>query len=581
MSSVKYSVIIPTAFDHLEKDLQPCIEAILKYTDLSDVEVIVVSNGCTDDTDIYVNGLIELFGDKFKLLTYPEALGYPKAVNKGIDIAQGDYVIFLNNDAILLEQPKNQWLNYLVEPFILDSKTGVTGTRKNYHTEAGREFIVFFCAMTTAELAKKIRLNEEYGIGTCDDVEFCIEVENLGYKLVTVPVGHPPLVTHPGQIVPASTFPLYHLGGSTMYSLRSNDYRKNALSIAKKYNPKFYEKMIRPKVLAFVPTKDRYDSLALTLQSIALQTIVPDALWIYDDGECKDLRSDPIFKYIFSLLTSKGIDWKVVFGHKKGQHYGHQLANKSEYPLVWRLDDDEVAEPDVLERLLKYMSDASVGAVGGAVFIPGEKQSGGSNRMEDIFHKPNLQWCPDQGIHDSYYQGVSHLYSSFLYRTNIADYNLALSPKAHREETLFTNALKQAGYGLIVDTSIKTYHFRRDTGGIRSGSSSSDAFLFANDENIFKEYLNKLGIGVICLNVGLGDTYAFLNVLPDLQKKYKHLILGVCYGEVFNNISNITLVPVQAVERIANTDVYRWCGERKWKGHFIDGLRAMLGVVNE
>lgn len=47
---MKYSIIIPTAFDKREELLQPCIESIQKYTDLTDVEIIVVANGCTDDT---------------------------------------------------------------------------------------------------------------------------------------------------------------------------------------------------------------------------------------------------------------------------------------------------------------------------------------------------------------------------------------------------------------------------------------------------------------------------------------------------------------------------------------------------
>lgn len=565
---VKYSIIIPTAFDHLEKDLKPCIESILKYTDLTDVEVIVVSNGCTDTTDAYVQGIISGAGDKFKLLSFPEALGYPKAVNKGIDVAMGEYIVFLNNDVILLEQPKNQWLDYLVEPFIKDPLMGVTGTRKNYHMEAGREFIVFYCAMTTSALANRFRLNEEYGVGTCDDVEFCIEVENAGYKLATVPLGHPPLVTLPGQPVPTSSFPLYHLGGSTMYSLRSNDYHKNALSIAKKYNPSFYEQMIRPKVLAFVPTKDRYDSLALTLHSIATQTVTPDALWIYDDGECRDLREAPLYKPIFALLSSRGVDWKVIFGAKKGQHHGHQLANTSQYPLVWRLDDDEVAESTTLARLLAHMKDG-VGAVAGAVYTPGDAPPKGTyGKIEDIFHTPNVQWCPDAGVFK-----VEHLYSSFLYRSNQVDYDLWLSPVAHREETLFSHALFRKGLELIVDTSIKTYHYRHPHGGIRSHAS---AFLYEHDNKRFLAAMEEWGIKVISLNGGLGDHLAFLNVVPALLAKYNKLIIGCCNPEVFKDYARIKTIPVAATKDFTDDDVYKFMIDNKWTTSIVDAYKKMF-----
>jgi glycosyltransferase involved in cell wall biosynthesis len=45
----KYSIVIPT-YNHLEDCLKPCIESIIQHTDLQDVEIIIVANGCTDDT---------------------------------------------------------------------------------------------------------------------------------------------------------------------------------------------------------------------------------------------------------------------------------------------------------------------------------------------------------------------------------------------------------------------------------------------------------------------------------------------------------------------------------------------------
>lgn len=41
------------------------------------------------------------------------------------------------------------------------------------------------------------------------------------------------------------------------------------------------------------------------------------------------------------------------------------------YRFVWRVDDDNVAEDNVLESLYAQMSDM-VGAVGGAVLVPGD-----------------------------------------------------------------------------------------------------------------------------------------------------------------------------------------------------------------
>lgn len=120
--SVKYSIIIPTAFSFLEKYLKPCIESLIKYTSLEDKEIIVISNGSTDETDKYVLSL----GKPFKLLSFPEALGYSAACNKGIDVAKGKYIIFCNNDVTFLEQEKDSWVTMLTEPFVTEpGKIGV------------------------------------------------------------------------------------------------------------------------------------------------------------------------------------------------------------------------------------------------------------------------------------------------------------------------------------------------------------------------------------------------------------------------------------------------------------------------
>ncbi len=53
---MKYSVIIPT-YNHCDKFLKPCIEAILKYSHIKDIELIISANGCTDNTFEYLGNL--------------------------------------------------------------------------------------------------------------------------------------------------------------------------------------------------------------------------------------------------------------------------------------------------------------------------------------------------------------------------------------------------------------------------------------------------------------------------------------------------------------------------------------------
>ena len=102
----KYSVVIPT-YNHLDDFLKPCIQSIIKYTDLNTTEIIVVANGCVDETVNYVKELSNTY-PSIKIIEEKEGLGYTKATNIGIKASTGEYIILLNNDTVLLHQDTNQ-----------------------------------------------------------------------------------------------------------------------------------------------------------------------------------------------------------------------------------------------------------------------------------------------------------------------------------------------------------------------------------------------------------------------------------------------------------------------------------------
>jgi hypothetical protein len=326
-------------------------------------------------------------------------------------------------------------------------------------------------------------------------------------------------------------------------------------------------------ILCSISTKDRYDSLLLAVQSVAMQTVRPDKLVIFDDGECKDLRQDSNWIHMFKLLDIKKIKWEVRFGNKTGQHHNHQIANHMGFDFVWRLDDDEIAEPNVLSGLLKHMKDG-VGAVGGAVVMPDPQfqfpEQGQLNKITGIYGEPNFQWTIGKKVLE-----VEHLYSSFLYRGGINDYTMELSPVAHREETMFSHEIYRKGFKLIVDNSLITWHFRQTKGGIRS---HTDGTMYEWDESVFLKKMNNWGYGVISLDCGLGDHFAFLNILPELKKKYKHIIIGACYPDVFEGIEGITLATIASMKTAmpnGKDSVYKWMIDHNWKTNVVDAFRGM------
>lgn len=244
MQSPKYSVVIPT-YNNCEKYLKPCIESIIKYTDLEDIELIISYNGCTDETKYYINYLIHWFdirglGHRLKFCGKEAPSGYAKATNDGIKMASAEKIILLNNDTVLLEQRKSYWLDLLNAPFDVNSRCGISCVIKGRSEPANHDFAIFFCVMVSREVFDNIGLlNEEYGVGGGEDTEFCIEAERAGFEVCEV------LDKHWEGIQYTGGFPIYHKGEGTMHDPElvqgwDDIFLKNSLKLAKKYNREWY-----------------------------------------------------------------------------------------------------------------------------------------------------------------------------------------------------------------------------------------------------------------------------------------------------------------------------------------------------
>lgn len=317
-------------------------------------------------------------------------------------------------------------------------------------------------------------------------------------------------------------------------------------------------------VLCSVSTRGRYETtLPLALESIIVQTKPVDKLIIFDDNEKPiDVREKQIYQYLFMMLQEKGIDWEWLFAEKKGQHYNHQKANTMNYKWIWRMDDDTIAEPNVLEKLYAQTDD-TVGAVGGSILTPPfQKGIQATGKIENIYSEPNLQWDYIKETKE-----VDHLHCSFLYRAGVVDYNLGLSRIAHREETLFTYALKQKGYKILITPAV-TWHLKNKDGGIRDGARE----LFEHDERIFVETIGARDKTIVVLDNGLGDHIVFQRVLKDI----KNPLVFSCWPEI---------IPGRSIQDAKDTlgdieryNIYARMDQWNWKGSIEDAFRKLYGV---
>lgn len=553
---MKYSIIIPT-YNHLNDYLIPCINSIERYTDLDNYEIIVVANGCSDQTEDYLKSKPNIKG-----LVFEQALGFTKSVNIGIENSLGEYIIILNNDIELLPQTTNQWIKMLEDPFS-DPKVAVTGPHCIKDNYSEKEFIVFFCTMIKKSILKQFNnLDEIFSPGFGEDIDFCLKVQNAGYKFV-----------HVGK---HDCFPIWHKDNGTFGEIA--DYsnkivKRNGKILKERYNKK--------EILCSISTRGRYlTTLPSVLFAVINQTKLPDHLIIFDDNDLDkriDLRKQEIYQHIFKLLDMKNISWEVVFGQRKGQHYNHQIANRMGYKWVWRVDDDVIPEPKVLQTLYEHCHESStvkVGAVGGSIICPTwdldiDNPKNVSGKIEDIYFAQNPQWFKIKQ-----YQKVDHLHCSFLYRAGIVDYNLNLSRIAHREETIFTWQLKNAGYEIVLAANAISYHLKAKEGGIRDGQQE----LYIHDEEIFKQVLNLSDNKLVILDSGIGDHIVFKSILPELLEKYNNIVIGCCYPYIFEDYPDIKLISIAEAKKLINDDelnIYKKMADWNWRDSLQNAYRKL------
>ena len=316
------------------------------------------------------------------------------------------------------------------------------------------------------------------------------------------------------------------------------------------------------EILAYISTRGRTSStLIMAMQAVAMQTKKPDRLIIFDDNDSPiDMWADPAFKEMFKLLSWRGISGDIIQGERKGQHFNHQKANLMSYKWCWRIDDDCIPEHDVLEKLYAQTAD-DVGAVGGSIITLPIPQGESSGKITEL-HKNNKQW---DFIKET--EEVDHLHCSFLYRAGVANYDLALSRVAHREETLFTWELKKRGYKILI-TPCVTWHLKAGSGGIRDGVQP----MFDADERIFQYKKDNI---IVVLDCGLGDHIVFKKFLPELKKR-GNVLLAVCYPDVFPDEKCASIAQAQqTVGDLTQYSVYSWMTQRGWKAGLLEAFKEM------
>ena len=101
------SIIVP-CFNQREFT-QLCFQSLFRHTRPA-WELIVIDNGSTDETAVYLAGVRDAAAVPVTIISNPRNVGFPGAINQGLQAASGEYLVLLNNDAVVTDG----WLDQLI-----------------------------------------------------------------------------------------------------------------------------------------------------------------------------------------------------------------------------------------------------------------------------------------------------------------------------------------------------------------------------------------------------------------------------------------------------------------------------------
>lgn len=242
---MKISIII-LSFNNYQETTGKCLAALATDHDFRNWEIIVVDNASDTNTQQQL-GEARILYPEVNFVFNPQNIGFAAGNNIGIKQAIGDIFILLNSDAF----PTPGMLGRLVEHFARDEHLGMIGPVTNaagneqcIYTKAGtmeekiREGLLyaasggcetlsayrldFFCVAIPNHVFKLVGgLDEDFGRGYYEDLDYSLRVKAAGYRLG----------------VAEDTF-VYHRGGSSFGKMPSETkalLKRNKRLIAQKH----------------------------------------------------------------------------------------------------------------------------------------------------------------------------------------------------------------------------------------------------------------------------------------------------------------------------------------------------------
>lgn len=246
------------------------------------------------------------------------------------------------------------------------------------------------------------------------------------------------------------------------------------------------------RITVHVTSKDRSSELALMLHSLLYQTYKEFDIMILDDAWGTPIMGN--FKFLHDVINRLKIRGHGIGLLRNDVSYGVCKARQrlvdedifKDNPYMLRLDDDQVLEPDYMERLVKAMKQfPNAGIVSGVTPLlsgPDFKRSsmhfsfnrGIVNRMEVNDMGDVVSYADDCGMlyDDGGVLPAHNFRSSALMKREMFDkglcYEKGLSMTGFREECFLSLRALLMGYKCYVDLQAIAWHAPALSGGCRA-----------------------------------------------------------------------------------------------------------------
>lgn len=373
----KFSIVMPV-YNVEPKWLQLAIESIQNQTH-ENWELCIADDCSTrEDTRQYLSQITD---ERIKICMMPENGGISRASNAAAAMAEGEYIVLMDNDDIIAPNALEEFANVANDtyPDIIYSDQDIVDMEGNHRDPLHKpdwSLDLFRSQMYIGHLLgfKKSLFELVGGFRTefngSQDYDLVLRMIEHTYHVV-----HIPKVLYSWRDIPSSTAanpeskPYAQTAGlKAIQEHLDRTYGKNKATVSETENLFVYDVRYHlettPKVSIIIPTRDHIDLLNTAVNSILEKTSYSNYEIVIVNNNSEEQNS---YEYFGRLATTydniKVVNAFCEFNWSKLNNIGIENATGECY--VFLNNDIEIISPEWLERLVEKAMREDVGVVGG------------------------------------------------------------------------------------------------------------------------------------------------------------------------------------------------------------------------